>query len=50
MLIVTTIITLVSVKIKYQNEMDKKATVAGLDVHKNAIYLCIIDNDETVIF
>ena len=30
--------------------MDKKATVAGLDVHKNTIYLCIMDHDETVIF
>ncbi|WP_233545619.1 IS110 family transposase [Parabacteroides sp. AM08-6] len=30
--------------------MDKDRIVAGLDVHKDTIYLCVMDNTETVIF
>ena len=30
--------------------MNRNRTVAGLDVHKNTIYLCIMDHEETVIF
>lgn len=30
--------------------MDKNRIVAGLDVHKDTIYLCVLDSSETVIF
>lgn len=30
--------------------MDKNRIVAGLDVHKDSIYLCIMGHDETIIF
>ena len=30
--------------------MDKDRIVAGLDVHKDTIYLCVMDNTESVIF
>lgn len=30
--------------------MDKNRTVAGLDVHKDTIYLCIMGHDEAIIF
>lgn len=30
--------------------MDKNRTVAGLDVHKDSIYLCIMGRDEAIIF
>lgn len=30
--------------------MDKNRTVAGLDVHKDSIYLCIMRHDEAIIF
>ncbi len=30
--------------------MDRKRTVAGLDVHKDSIYLCIMGHDEAIIF
>ena len=30
--------------------MDKDRIVAGLDVHKDTIYLCVMDNTEAVIF
>ncbi len=30
--------------------MDKNRIVAGLDVHKDSIYLCILGHDETIIF
>ena len=30
--------------------MDRNRTVAGLDVHKDSIYLCIMRHDETIIF
>ena len=30
--------------------MDRNRTVAGLDVHKDSIYLCIMGHDETIIF
>lgn len=29
--------------------MDKDRIVAGLDVHKDTIYLCVMDNTEAVI-
>lgn len=29
--------------------MDRNRTVAGLDVHKDSIYLCIMGHDETII-
>ncbi len=30
--------------------MDRNRTVAGLDIHKDSIYLCIMGHDETIIF
>ncbi len=30
--------------------MDKNRIEAGLDVHKDSIYLCIMGHDETIIF
>ena len=30
--------------------MDRNRTVAGLDIHKDSIYLCIMRHDETIIF
>lgn len=30
--------------------MDRQRTVAGLDVHKDSIYLCVISQDETILF
>ncbi len=30
--------------------MDRNGTVAGLDVHKDSIYLCIMGHDEAIIF
>ncbi len=30
--------------------MDRNRTVAGLDVHKDSIYLCIMGHDEAIIF
>lgn len=30
--------------------MDRNRTVAGLDVHKDSVYLCIMGHDETIIF
>ena len=30
--------------------MDKNRIVAGLDVHKDSIYLCIMGHDGTIIF
>ena len=30
--------------------MDRNRTVAGLDVHKDSIYLCIMGHDESIIF
>ncbi len=30
--------------------MDRNRTVAGLDVHKDSIYLCIMGHDEVIIF
>ena len=30
--------------------MDKDRIVGGLNVHKDTIYLCVMDNTETVIF
>lgn len=30
--------------------MDRQRTVAGLDVHKDSIYLCVMDCDEVIIF
>lgn len=30
--------------------MDKNRIVAGLDVHKDSIYLCNMGHDETIIF
>lgn len=30
--------------------MNRNRTVAGLDVHKDSIYLCIMSHDETIIF
>ena len=30
--------------------MDRQKTVAGLDVHKDSIYLCVMGHDEAIIF
>ena len=30
--------------------MDRNRTVAGLDVHKDSVYLCIMGHDEAIIF
>lgn len=30
--------------------MERVRTVAGLDVHKDTIYLCIMGHDEAIIF
>lgn len=30
--------------------MDSNRIVAGLNVHKDTIYLCVLDNTETIIF
>ena len=30
--------------------MDRNRTVAGLDVHKDSIYLCIMNQNESIIF
>ncbi len=30
--------------------MDRQRTVAGLDVHKDSIYLCVMSHDEAIIF
>ena len=30
--------------------MNRNRTVAGLDVHKDSIYLCIMGHDEVIIF
>lgn len=30
--------------------MDKNRIVAGLDVHKDSIYICIVQEDGTIIF
>ena len=30
--------------------MDRNRTVAGLDVHKDSIYLCIMGHDGAIIF
>ena len=30
--------------------MDRNRTVAGLDIHKDCIYLCIMRHDEAIIF
>ena len=30
--------------------MDRNRTVAGLDVHKDSIYLCIMGHDGSIIF
>ena len=30
--------------------MNRNRTVAGLDVHKDSIYLCIMGHDEAIIF
>ena len=30
--------------------MDRNRTVAGLDVHKDSIYLCIMGHDEAIIY
>lgn len=35
---------------KFQNLMNGNRTVAGLDVHKDSVYLCIMGHDETIIF
>lgn len=37
-------------KISKFNNMDRNGTVAGLDVHKDSIYLCIMGHDEAIIF
>jgi len=37
-------------KISKFNNMDRNRTVAGLDVHKDSIYLCIMGHDEAIIF
>lgn len=29
--------------------MDRQRTVAGLDVHKDTIYLCVMSHDEAII-
>ncbi len=30
--------------------MDRNRTVAGLDVHKDSTYLCIMGHDEAIVF
>ena len=30
--------------------MDSNGIVAGLDVHKDSVYLCIMGHDESIIF
>lgn len=30
--------------------MDRQRIVAGLDVHKDSIYLCVMNHDEAIIF
>lgn len=30
--------------------MDRQRTVAGLDVHKDSIYLCVMSHDGAIIF
>lgn len=30
--------------------MDRNRTVLGLDVHKDSIYICMMVQDETIIF
>lgn len=30
--------------------MNRNRTVSGLDVHKDSVYLCIMDHDEKIIF
>ena len=30
--------------------MDIQRTVAGLDVHKDSIYLCVMGHDEAILF
>ena len=37
-------------KISKISNMDRNRTVAGLDIHKDSIYLCIMGHDETIIF
>ena len=37
-------------KISKFNNMDRNRTVAGLDVHKDSIYLCIMGHDGSIIF
>ena len=37
-------------KISKISNMDRNRTVAGLDIHKDSIYLCIMRHDETIIF
>ena len=31
-------------------DMDSNGIVAGLDVHKDSVYLCIMGHDESIIF
>ncbi len=44
------IILLIWRKISKSNNMDRNRTVAGLDVHKDSIYLCIMGHDGSIIF
>ncbi len=37
-------------KISKISNMDRNRTVAGLDIHKDSIYLCIMRHDEAIIF
>lgn len=48
MLIVT--ILVIWRKILNQKNMGRDRTVAGLDVHKDSVYLCIMGYDEAIIF
>lgn len=44
------IIELLNWRKKIKNHMNGNRTVAGLDVHKDSVYLCIMGHDETIIF
>ena len=44
------VIELLNWRKKFKNHMNGNRTVAGLDVHKDSVYLCIMGHDETIIF
>lgn len=44
------VIELLNWREKFKNHMNGNRTVAGLDVHKDSVYLCIMGHDETIIF